>query len=316
MTIGKSVRLFLVDGTVGGLRTAEIVNWTGHVMAAQRSDLGELLKREEARRTGAYILLGDDSAYIGEADVIRDRLRTHNLPEPAGKDFWTDVVVVTSKDANLTKAHARYLESRFISIARQVNRVPLTNATSPEPPPLPEADVSDMEYFISQVQIVLPVLGVNLLRGQSVSPSVGETPTTQDSPVFELQIPGGGLARAQEIDGEFTVLTGSQARAKWVGKELKRGAHGRRDLYESLVARGILATDAEGKLAFTRNQVFSSPSAAAAVIVATETRNGRKEWKVEGTGVSYGEWQSAHIDQVDSDTATPVEAPEEAQDGD
>ena len=73
MSAGKSVRLFLADGTPGGLLTAEIMNWTGHVVAAPRSDLAALLKRPEATRTGIYILLGDDPdslggqmAYIGE----------------------------------------------------------------------------------------------------------------------------------------------------------------------------------------------------------------------------------------------------------
>ena len=57
---GKQIRLFLVDGTPGGLTTAEITNWTGHVFSARRSDLADLLKREEAQRTGVYFLLGDD----------------------------------------------------------------------------------------------------------------------------------------------------------------------------------------------------------------------------------------------------------------
>ena len=65
MTAGKSIRLFLADGTPGGLLTAEIMNWTGHVVAAPRSDLAALLKRPEASRTGIYILLGDDPNSLG-----------------------------------------------------------------------------------------------------------------------------------------------------------------------------------------------------------------------------------------------------------
>ena len=38
----------------------------------------------------------------------------------------------------------------------------------PLPLPLPEADVSDMEYFIAQASIILPVLGVNILRSGAV----------------------------------------------------------------------------------------------------------------------------------------------------
>ncbi len=55
---GKQVRLFLVDGTVGGLMTAEILNWTGHMLRGRRSDLGDIKRREEAKRTGVYVLFG------------------------------------------------------------------------------------------------------------------------------------------------------------------------------------------------------------------------------------------------------------------
>jgi hypothetical protein len=68
-----------------------------------------------------------------------------------------------------------------------------------------------------------------------------------------------GHARAQEIDGEFTVLAGSQARAKWAGGELKRSSHGRQELRESFVTKGVLALQDEW-MVFTQNQVFSSPS--------------------------------------------------------
>ncbi|UWX83682.1 hypothetical protein [Arthrobacter sp. zg-Y1110] len=39
MNTGKSVRLFLVDGTPGGLVTAEIMNWTGHVLVPAAASL-------------------------------------------------------------------------------------------------------------------------------------------------------------------------------------------------------------------------------------------------------------------------------------
>jgi len=37
VSVGKSIRVYLADGTPGGLLTAEIMNWTGHVVAAPRS---------------------------------------------------------------------------------------------------------------------------------------------------------------------------------------------------------------------------------------------------------------------------------------
>lgn len=308
MSTGKSVRLFLADGTPGGLLTAEIMNWTGHVVAAPRSDLAALLKRPEASRTGIYILLGDDPnslggtiAYIGEGDDVSKRLYQHARPEDqGGKDFWDRAIILTSKDTNLTKAHARYLESRLITLAQQANRAVLVNGTAPPPLPLPEADISDMEYFITQAKIMLPVLGVNLLRSVLATQPNGQPATqaqparSQLSPVFELTLKKSGItATAQEVDGEFTVYEDSLARPDWSGNH-----NGYERLREKLKSDGTLAPSADGKsLLFTRNQVFASPSAAAAVI-AGRSANGRVEWKVQASELSYGSWQSEGIDRA------------------
>lgn len=81
---GKQVRLFLVDGTPGGLMTAEIMNWTGHLLKGTRDKLGEIRSRPEAQRTGVYILLGEDEssggrlAYIGQSDDVSKRLHQHD----------------------------------------------------------------------------------------------------------------------------------------------------------------------------------------------------------------------------------------------
>lgn len=55
ITQGRSIRLFLVDGTPNGLLTAEIMNWTGHVLTGPRSRLSELVQRPEVGQTcGAW----------------------------------------------------------------------------------------------------------------------------------------------------------------------------------------------------------------------------------------------------------------------
>lgn len=168
---GKTIRIFLTDGTATGILTAEIMNWTGKVLVAPRADLGLLGKREEARRTGVYFLVGPDPEqagkdrlYIGEGDNVIHRLSHHAKDE--AKDFWSKAVLVISKDANLTKAHVRYLESRLIRTAQSVGRASLTNGTAPPLPSLPESDQADMEYFLDQVQMVLPVLGFPYLQSK------------------------------------------------------------------------------------------------------------------------------------------------------
>lgn len=298
---GKQIKLFLVDGTPGGLTTAEMTTaWTGHVLAASRSDLGDLLQRPEAQRAGVYVLLGDDEAavgdtrcYIGEADVVADRLKYHQRE----KDFWDRVVVITSKDTNLTKSHGRYLESRLISLATQAGRVALENGTAPLVPALPEADASDMDYFLSQLQIVLPVLGVNAIRVRPVKVPTPSTSETFESPIFRLQQAKIGVdAQAQQIDGEFTMLAGSIVVSSWhgVGKadSTVKAYASYRAHHERLLNDGSIAIEGGvGRVA--RDIVFTSPSTAGAVALGRSC-NGRREW-IAGSE-TFGGWESRGVE--------------------
>ena len=50
MTKGRTLKVFLVDGAPNGLLTAEIMNWTGHVITGPRTRLAELVQRPEIKR--------------------------------------------------------------------------------------------------------------------------------------------------------------------------------------------------------------------------------------------------------------------------
>ena len=151
-----TIKLFLPLGDAKSLRTAEISNWTGKAVAAPRTELDELLAREELDKTGVYILIGSDPqtnaprAYIGEAEIIRDRLKQHKT-----KEFWVSAIVFVSKDENLTKAHVRYLESRLLAEASQVNRFALEQNQAGGSR-LPESDREDMEVFLARIRQLLP----------------------------------------------------------------------------------------------------------------------------------------------------------------
>lgn len=307
---GKQVRLFLIDGTPGGLMTAEIMNWTGHVLKGKREKLAEIRNRPEARRPGVYLLLGEDErqggrvAYIGQSDDVSNRLVQHD----AKKEFWDEVVVVTSKDTNLTSAHVRYLESRLARLAKAIGRIPLINGNEPSGgADLPEADASDMDYFIEQVRILLPVLGVDIFRGRTQHPApsalvaapVADLPSTEVSPVFLLTNRRMGVeARAQMLDGEFTVLEGSVIAGSMVLKNSSSESTVRQFAARSAIHKKVLAEAGDGTqgrtVRLTRDVVFTSPSAAAAVVQGHATANGRVAWATED-GVTFAAWETRGV---------------------
>ena len=291
---GRSVRLHLVDGTASGIVTAEVVNWSGHAVLAPRSRLSEFLRREEASRTGIYLLLGEVTfagdprpTYVGESDNVGKRLRQHELSDT--KDF-DRFCVFTSKDLNLTKAHARFLENRVEALARTSGRADVINGTPPASGTLPEADVADMEYFLEQIELVLPVLGFDILKRTPIASVEHERDREETHKnILQLSIRStkhGIEAKGVERDGEVIVLKGSRA------ARTRSASMGRlRDRWEALVEDGSVTLDGDAYV-FQRDVPFASPSTAAVMIMGRQT-NGRTKWKVDGTSLTL----KAHQDR-------------------
>jgi predicted GIY-YIG superfamily endonuclease len=296
---GRTVKIYLVDGVPGGLATAEIMNWTGKFTVAPRSQLADLFHRNDLRRTGIYFLIGRDPddpsqeiVYIGETDNILDRLIRHN--KNADKNYWEKTVIVTSKDENFTKAHARYLESRLIQIANQTKRAQVKNETNPDITSLPEPDIADMEYFLEQIQMLLPVLGFTFANPLPIiKPASCDETSKGISPIFCLSY-GGANAKAQEIRDEFVILEGSSARKAKTPSLADSYIH----IREKLVKDGSLADGPDKDFwVFTRNVPFQSPSTAANIIGGASL-NGRQHWKVLETSQTYAQWQEEQIEKA------------------
>ena len=292
---GRSIRLFLADGTPQGLIIAEIMNWTGQALSAPRARVADLLRRTEAARTGVYVLMGPDpdrpagaKAYVGEADNVAARLRRHVQAEE--KDFFDRLVIIVAKDDNLTKAHARFLESQLIRVTKEAGSVALTNDTQPDFQILPEADRADMEFFLAQVRLVLPVLGFDLFR-RPLNQAAHDV--TAGGAAFTFST-AGATATARESDDGFVVLAGSTARRHGTGTF----PAGYRALRDQLIQEGRLVDGPSPELfRFVLDAAFASPSAAAAV-VAARSASGPREWKLQGTGQAYRDWRAERLGDV------------------
>ena len=266
-----TIKLFLPRGDAKSLRTAEISNWTGKAVAAPRTELDDLLAREELEKAGVYILIGSDPltnaarAYIGEAEVIRERLKQHKT-----KEFWVSAIVFVSKDENLTKAHVRYLESRLLTEATLIGRFTLEQNQAGGSR-LPESDREDMEVFLARIKQLLPVLGSDIL-----APITQPAEKPQPGGVLRCRIKG-AEARGQRTANGFVILKGSTAVL------VERPAA---ENYPSVIAqRKQLIVDTtlvekDGFLVFTKDAEFSSPSSAA-VVIHGGSANGLTAWKTE-----------------------------------
>jgi predicted GIY-YIG superfamily endonuclease len=272
MIYGKSIELFLVNGTADSLVTAELSNWNGKSIKIPRTEVIGC-SREDIRGAGVYFLFcqeedGDDSVYIGEAENVLERLNQHLRDYQAGKEkyYWNTAVVFVGRDLN--KALIRYLENRLVEIARDSNRYVVLTKNTYKNTVMKESQIAVMEEFIENVKILINTLGYKVLV---------PAPQATDETTYLYCKGSGANAKGFVSAGGFTVLKDSVT-SNHIAPSLETRGKTYYILRNKLESDGTIS---DGK--FTRNYEFSAPSAASAVVLG-HTSNGNVDWKTaEGT---------------------------------
>ena len=275
--MGKKLTVYMIDGTEYGPRFSEIGNWVGKAIYSPRAAVNRIITRPEFDNPGIYCLKGDPSnevfeerIYIGETENIRARLKQH-LNDPK-KDF-KEFIFFISKDDFLTKTQIKYLESRLIQLAIEAKTAEIENGNSPNLPTLHEADISDMEYFLDQMKLILPVMGFNFLIASTIKNLANEEidEKQNEKVVFQIKSPS-FQSQMYESDQGYIIIKGSEAKKVLAASITETFKNFRQKLIET----GILI-DKGDKLEFTEDTIFSSPSAAANMVLGRSS-NGFIEW--------------------------------------
>ncbi|MCR5781412.1 MAG: GIY-YIG nuclease family protein [Clostridia bacterium] len=267
MSYGKAIELFLVNGTAESLITAELSNWNGKAIKIPRTEVSGC-SRDDIKGVGVYFLMcqendGTDSVYIGEAENILDRLAQHLRDFQSGKEmyYWNTAVIFVGRDLN--KALIRYLENRFVEIAKECGRYAVLTKNTYKKTVLKESQIASMEEFIDNVKILINTLGYKVLV---------PVPAAADDTVYLFCTGSGASAKGFVSGGGFTVLAGSTVSDHTVPSLETRGKS-YYNLRNTLIKEGII-TDR----VFVRDYEFNAPSAASAVVLG-HTSNGNVDWK-------------------------------------
>lgn len=286
--MGKKLTVYMIDGTAYGPRFSEIGNWVGKAVYSSRAALNKIMYRSEFDNPGVYCLKGDptddafdEKIYIGEAENIKARLKSHLGDQ--NKDF-KELIFFISKDELLTKTQIRYLESRLVQLAIQAKTAQIDNSNNPRLPTLHEADVSDMEYFLEQIKLILPVMGFNFLIPSTadLKATRDDEDTTENETYFIKS--KSFRATMTETDQGYIVAKGSEAK-----KSLSNSCtQTYRNMRRKLIETNILVESGD-KLIFSEDAVFNSISAAANMVLGRNS-NGFLEW-VNKDGKTFKEIQ-------------------------
>lgn len=272
MPYGKSIELFLVNGTADSLITAELSNWNGKAIKIPRIEVTSC-KREDITQAGVYFLFckeddGSDSVYIGEAENVKERLIQHLRDYQAEKEkyYWSTAVIFVGRDLN--KALIRYLENRFVEIARNSKRYIVLTKNTYRNTVMKESQIAVMEEFIDNVKILINALGYKLLEPFSqVESSASET----DDEILYLTS-GSAKATGKVTTEGFVVFEDAIVNEKTSTKSLSAGMQKWRQT--------LIDSDKVQNWKTTEDILFSSSSAAADFILGYSV-SGPQMWKTK-----------------------------------
>lgn len=270
MAYGKSIELFLVNGTADSLIIAELSNWNGKAIKIPRIEVASC-SRDDITQAGVYFLFckgddGSDSVYIGEAENVKDRLvqHIHDYQSEKEKYYWNTAVIFIGRDLN--KALIRYLENRFVEIARNCKRYSVLTKNTYRNTVIKESQKAVMEEFVDNVKILINALGYKVL--EPLLQTNGEMLGVDDEKLF---ITAGGVSATGIVTAEgFVVFKGSTVNQKTSSKSLSPGL---KKLRDKLFAEGKV-----DNLVTTENILFSSSSAAADFVLGYSV-SGPRTWK-------------------------------------
>lgn len=281
MAYGKSIELFLANGTADSLITAELSNWNGKAIKIPRIEVSDC-KRDDIKGAGVYFLFckeedDSDSVYIVESETIQERLNQHIRDYNADKEkfYWTTAVIFLGRDLN--KALIRYLEDRFVQIARESKRYKVLTKNTYGKTVMKESQTAAMEEFIDNVRILINALGYKVLE-----PTVHNDPnSTVDDEALFLNL-GNASGKGMITTEGFVLFAGAVLNEKTSEKSLSKGA--------ATLRKKHLASNKVKDFVTTEDILFSSSSAAADFVTGYSV-SGPATWK-NAAGVTLKELEA------------------------
>ena len=254
---------------------------------------------------GVYFLIYNDDkgnlkeVYVGKSDKrVNEKLGALNRINEHRRDKyrnWDEAVVLVYKDNSLNLTRVSYLENKFFEMIQEIlGRKMLKNRNTPSP-----SDPNDERYALdefaeTEARRIVAELGYTFLEPRKkagriangrhpfpkVKSAVGDNASKEDAEVEFVLKSRKVVIRGRNVKDGFMVYKGSPV-CKPVdsfGRYCKSCVKFRNALIEEgAISNGLL----------TRDHIFSSPSAAATVMLGRST-NGRKRW-VANDGRKYGE---------------------------
>ncbi len=166
-TKAKTIKMLLYDGSLSGVMNINDSAWeSGKMYSAPRESINDLIKKGDCKKYGVYLLLSDQQVYVGQASDLERRTKQHL----ADKDWWTQVVLMTTKDDSFNASDIDYLESRLINIAEKVGKLDSDNKKRGNPQKVDEFRQAELEQYLEEALFLLQLIGIRVFKKEQGRP--------------------------------------------------------------------------------------------------------------------------------------------------
>jgi len=263
----KGITILFQQDNPNGLKIVEMDGWSGKCFIAPRANLKDLKKIPEASQPGIYFLFGEGEdparpeVYIGQGAFFIDRLLVHD--KDAKKNKWSTAVAFTG---GLDVGDVTFLEHVAVKMAKSANRYKIENGNAPKEKILNDYRRNSAEAYFENIRFILSAFGFSLFDEKPSERSVEE--------MYYWKTDKADAKGTLLENSKFIVFESSVARIKESPSFI--GSSGS-NLRARLLKEGILKHINDDSYVFTKDHIFTSPSAAGDTVAGRST-NGWTVW--------------------------------------
>ncbi len=157
----KTIKMLLYDGSLSGVMNVNDSAWeSGKMYSAPRESINDLISRADCRKYGVYLLLSEQQVYVGQASDLERRTKQHLTD----KDWWTQVILMTTKDDSFNASDIDWLEARLITLAEQVGKLDSDNRKKGNPQKVDEFRQAELEQYLDEALFLLELIGIRVFK--------------------------------------------------------------------------------------------------------------------------------------------------------
>ena len=154
------VRICFKDNDSSGIREITVGNSNIVCYDTPRKCIKNLQDFDHTGKPAVYHLIDPSGQYlyIGETEVLRDRVLGHNNSQ--AKFEWSRFIAFTTSDEHFTKAHARYLEYYLAQWAERSGRIDIKSRQEKEKN-LGVTEKEICEAHAKEIMTIMSIIGFN-----------------------------------------------------------------------------------------------------------------------------------------------------------